>query len=1218
MTRCAAPRPHLLAGFLAASLLALAAPRGASAQQIGALVSPGPLSRVHARLEGLANCQKCHEPGKKVTAERCLACHKPVAERIAAKKGVHRDVTDDCVSCHVEHAGANAELRPLNPKSFNHAEETGFALDGKHAAIAKDCAKCHKTRSFLGLRPDCASCHQDPHRGALGAACASCHRTAVAFRETATSFDHTKTAFPLSEAHRTVACTKCHVNKVYKGLKFAACTDCHTDPHLQQFGFACANCHSGPTWKTQKVEHARTDFPLAGKHAGVQCASCHKQPPMRAKLEFARCASCHSDPHRGEFPQDCAACHTPAGFRQAGFDHLAKTKFALTGRHAEVPCASCHKAASTAAAPSPNRTVDFRGLNTACSSCHMDVHAGKLGTACASCHETQTFRVATFQHSGPSAFYAGQHANLACAKCHGGEGVTKTGVSSKPAASRTYRGLGTACATCHRDVHLGQLGPNCASCHTIEAPKFAPAGFSHASTKFALVGKHASVECSKCHKSEAGTYPAGPGTAVRFAGLSTQCQTCHQDVHLGQLGARCETCHSPASFKVASYTHQSNPEFHSAKHVALQCQSCHKREEGTFPGGPGTAVRYAGLTTACASCHQDPHQGTLGTRCETCHAPKQWPGASRAFHKSTSFPLEDRHLAVPCGSCHINGQTKGTPNRCYDCHWIRRQDDRFRTRLGTSCELCHRPTTWAQVTFDHGSATGFPLNGAHRSLACESCHINQTFQGGGPTACYDCHRKDFEATRQPAHVTAGFPTTCDTCHRAADTSWSQARFVHTAFQLVGAHAQQPCASCHKNNVYKGTSTACVSCHQTDYTNSKNPSHTANGFPTACESCHKVSDTGWAQGVFNHSATAFPLVGVHATQACATCHADGVYKGKPTACVSCHQTDYTNTKNPNHAASGFPTACESCHKVSDAAWTQGVFNHSATAFPLVGVHATQTCQNCHGDGVYKGKSTACVSCHQTDYTNTKNPNHAASGFPTACESCHKVSDAAWTQGVFNHSTTAFPLLGVHATQPCSACHGDGVYKGKPTACVSCHQTNYNNTKNPNHASSGFPTICNNCHKASDTSWTQGTFNHSTTAFPLLGVHATQTCQRCHADGVYKGKSTACVSCHQTDYTNTRNPNHIAAGFPTTCNNCHKASDTSWTQGTFNHTWFPITSGRHSGNPCSACHTNPSNYAVFSCTTACHPRSETDGHHQGRQGYVYDSQACYSCHPTGRAG
>ena len=36
----------------------------------------------------------------------------------------------------------------------------------------------------------------------------------------------------------------------------------------------------------------------------------------------------------------------------------------------------------------------------------------------------------------------------------------------------------------------------------------------------------------------------------------------------------------------------------------------------------------------------------------------------------------------------------------------------------------------------------------------------------------------------------------------------------------------------------------------------------------------------------------------------------------------------------------------------------------------------TCAQCHGDGVYKGKPTTCVSCHQTDYNNAKDPNHAA--------------------------------------------------------------------------------------------------------------------------------------------------------------------------------------------------------------------------------------------------
>ncbi|MDD5564896.1 MAG: hypothetical protein PHQ91_14370, partial [Thermoanaerobaculaceae bacterium] len=397
----------------------------------------------------------------------------------------------------------------------------------------------------------------------------------------------------------------------------------------------------------------------------------------------------------------------------------------------------------------------------------------------------------------------------------------------------------------------------------------------------------------------------------------------------------------------------------------------------------------------------------------------------------------------------------------------------------------------------------------------------------------------------------------------------------------------------------------------------NPNHVQAGFPTACETCHKVSDASWSLGAFNHSATTFPLLGAHATQPCTACHGDGVFKGKSTACVACHISDYNGTTNPNHAASGFPTTCETCHKASDTSWTQGVFNHAATAFPLLGVHATQPCTACHGDGVFKGKSTACVACHQTDFNNAKNPNHVQAGFPTACETCHKVSDSSWSQGVFNHATTAFPLLGVHATQPCTACHGDGVFKGKSTACVSCHLADYNATKDPNHAASGFPTTCENCHKVSDTSWDQGVFNHNATAFPLVGVHATQPCTACHADGVFKGKSTACVSCHISDYNGTTNPNHAAAGFPTTCETCHKVSDSSWTQGTFNHTWFPQRHG-NSGGVCAACHINPTNYVVFSCTTGCHPKSQTDSDHQGRAGYIYDSQACYSCHPTGQGG
>jgi len=55
--------PSLLRG--ASVALALMAVAGvAGAQDVGVLLSPGELSQAHAKLTGMANCQKCHEPGK--------------------------------------------------------------------------------------------------------------------------------------------------------------------------------------------------------------------------------------------------------------------------------------------------------------------------------------------------------------------------------------------------------------------------------------------------------------------------------------------------------------------------------------------------------------------------------------------------------------------------------------------------------------------------------------------------------------------------------------------------------------------------------------------------------------------------------------------------------------------------------------------------------------------------------------------------------------------------------------------------------------------------------------------------------------------------------------------------------------------------------------------------------------------------------------------------
>ena len=462
-----------------------------------------------------------------------------------------------------------------------------------------------------------------------------------------------------------------------------------------------------------------------------------------------------------------------------------------------------------------------------------------------------------------------------------------------------------------------------------------------------------------------------------------------------------------------------------------------------------------------------------------------------------------------------------------------------------------------------------------------------------------------------------FREDCSLCHGA--NAWKPARirreFDHAkyGFALEGAHAAAACVSCHTTLDFTREKAVCASCHEDVH---------RGEFGTACDRCHTtrsfIDPAGMAR---MHQATRFPLVGAHAILECERCHEGAAagrlaFVGVTAECQGCHLNDYRATTNPAHQAGGFPLECSSCH--TTATWRTTRFDHAGTGFPLTGAHRSVTCQQCHGDGVYAGKPTACVACHLADYNGTTNPGHGSSGFSTDCTACHGTG--SWSGAAFDHSATAFALTGAHRNVACLSCHGDGVYAGKPTACVACHLADYNGTTNPGHGASGFSTDCTSCHGTA--SWSGAAFDHSATAFPLTGAHRTVACLSCHGDGVYAGKPTACVSCHLTDYSGTTSPNHSVLAFSTDCASCHTTS--GWAGATFDHdtSFFPIYSGRHAGiwANCTTCHTVSTTYAAFTCFS-CHPhddRAGTDSHHTSVRNYVYDSQACYSCHPRGRAG
>ena len=355
----------------------------------------------------------------------------------------------------------------------------------------------------------------------------------------------------------------------------------------------------------------------------------------------------------------------------------------------------------------------------------------------------------------------------------------------------------------------------------------------------------------------------------------------------------------------------------------------------------------------------------------------------------------------------------------------------------------------------------------------------------------------------------------------------------------------------------------------------------------------------------HDKTNFPLIGKHRTLSCGECHLKGVMQGTPTDCEACHW--YRKQDDPYRLQLGIH--CEECHTpVNWKILKPNSWNHEQeTGLRLAGIHQTLDCYRCHQERVFYGQGRDCIDCHRGDYERAVEPNHVLGQFQTDCRLCHNM--LTWEGARFDHLT--FPLNGMHPAAACSDCHQNNQYWGISTECVSCHLVEYNNTVNPNHIQAGYPTDCEICHGNSAVTWYGARVDHER-FWVLKGAHIGLDCNRCHFRG-YR-ISSDCITCHVDDYNNTREPNHVEAGFHTDCEYCHLVESTTWTQVIFAHQ-FPIFSGNHQHLSCTDCH-RTANFFEFSCID-CHEHSqiEMDNKHKDVGGYVYNSQACYSCHPTG---
>ena len=914
-----------------------------------------------------------------------------------------------------------------------------------------------------------------------------------------------------------------------------------------------------------------------------------------------------TQPHGKGFKMDCAKCHDSGSWKfssKGKFEHIS-TGFALEGQHKNINCNTCHT------------KLDFKKTSSNCVSCHADMHNQTVGNDCARCHNTQSWIVSniTGLHQQTSFPLMGVHKTVDCNLCHKSE----TGLRFNP--------TGQTCIDCHTKDFRATKNPNhsklnlstdCASCHSSTTAEWVTTTFPNHASFYPLTGGHAAIakDCEKCHIG--GNYNNTP----------TECVGCHK-VDFGKtvnpnhaklnLSTDCASCHTtapgwqPAKFPIHDDFY---PLTGVHKTIANNCAECHK-------GG-----NYNPMPSDCNSCHsanykatKNPNHNTLGfsTDCASCHTTNpNWSPAKFEAHESF-YPITGTHKSLSCNDCHKGGVFTNTPTDCNSCHNSAYKSTKNPPHevlgFSTDCATCHTTSpNWSPATFEAHNAF-FPLTGAHKSLNCNECHKGGVYKNT-PKDCVSCHKNAYNSTKNPNHTTLGLSTDCASCHNT-NAGWRPSTFNHNAFYpLTGGHAAvaSDCAKCHKTGNAKGTPSDCNSCHNANYIASKNPNHVAFGLSTDCASCHTTTP-GWRPSTFNHNAF-YPLTGGHAAVAsdCAKCHKNGTAKGTPTDCNACHNGNYVAAKNPNHAAFGLSTDCASCH-TTNPGWRPSTFNHNVF-FALTGGHATvaSDCAKCHTNGNVKGTPTDCNSCHSAAFNGATNPNHASAGFSRDCASCH-TTNPGWRPSTFNHNNF-YPLTGAHANiaSNCSQCHAGGRFKGTPTDCNSCHSGAYNGANNPNHATSGFSRDCASCH-TTNPGWRPSTFNHNN-YYPISGAHTRLSCTQCHVGGRYNNTPNTCMGCHTADY-NRASPNHAASGFPTNCTNCHNQN--AWRPASWNHDaqYFPIYSGEHKGewNNCNECHTTAGNYSIFNCLN-CHKKSSTDSDHKKVSGYSYNSNACYSCHPTGK--
>ncbi|MCL4488104.1 MAG: NapC/NirT family cytochrome c [Chloroflexi bacterium] len=482
----------------------------------------------------------------------------------------------------------------------------------------------------------------------------------------------------------------------------------------------CANCH--------EIQPAYDQW-RTSSHYGVACVNCHTEPGIPGYIKINVAGAQHLITHLTSSYQvpteadvndsSCLNCHP----RSSLPDQIPSTTLIIDhSKHQNQQCSDCH-----------GRLVHVNGADTISTS--PNPHEVR---DCTVCH--------TPENLNPHGY-----ATLACTSCHSGiipmhEKARLQGVMPMESCQECHQknkvGSPEYCQTCHVSPH--GISVPCSRCHTSKTT-WTEHTFNH---PVALTGKHAGVDCVKCHANR------------DLSSMKYVCSDCHTppSTHPGTINGvtgNCANCHTPDGWKVTMPT-----QLVSASHNGrTNCLACH------------TSLTQPALPKD--------HTGRTNDTCLVCHkiAPAAPPTATPAPGTSNPPPTSssggpkalpgDHAGRTTCLACHANGVGPALPVDhagrtdavCTGCHKASGAATATPAASTTTAATSATPTTAGagaapastKVSIPSPAATSggpkpLPADHAGRTT-CLACHANGTgpalpadHAGRQDAMCMACHK----------------------------------------------------------------------------------------------------------------------------------------------------------------------------------------------------------------------------------------------------------------------------------------------------------------------------------------------------------------------------------------------------------------------------------------------------------------------------------------------